>query len=62
MSTRRVLAGRYEVGEVIGYGTTADVHRGHDIRSGRSVAALRSAARGSSTTALARAPSITTRP
>jgi serine/threonine-protein kinase len=38
MSTQRVLAGRYSVGELIGFGATADVHRGHDIRSGRSVA------------------------
>lgn len=38
MSTRRVLNGRYAVGEVIGWGGMANVHRGRDLRSGRSVA------------------------
>ena len=38
MSTHRVLLGRYELGDVIGSGATADVHRARDIRSGRSVA------------------------
>ncbi|MCD4525020.1 protein kinase [Nocardioides sp. cx-173] len=38
MSTDRVIAGRYELGEVIGFGATAEVHRGRDTRSGRAVA------------------------
>lgn len=38
LSTRRVLNGRYAVGEVIGWGGMATVHRGRDLRSGRSVA------------------------
>lgn len=38
MDTDRVLAGRYAVGDVIGSGGMADVHRGHDIRLSRSVA------------------------
>jgi serine/threonine-protein kinase len=44
MRAGRVLAGRYMVGEVIGRGGMADVHVGHDTRTGRSVAikALRS--------------------
>ncbi|WP_162794460.1 protein kinase domain-containing protein [Nocardioides houyundeii] len=33
-----VIDGRYEVGDVIGWGATADVHRGHDVVSGRAVA------------------------
>lgn len=37
-ATDRVLAGRYEVGEVIGRGGTATVHLGRDLRSGRAVA------------------------
>jgi eukaryotic-like serine/threonine-protein kinase len=35
---RRVLHGRYEVGELIGSGATADVHRGRDLSTGRLVA------------------------
>lgn len=44
MSAGTVLAGRWTVGEVIGRGGMADVHVGHDTRTGRSVAikALRS--------------------
>jgi serine/threonine-protein kinase len=38
VSTGRVLAGRYTVGEVIGRGGMADVHMGRDTRTGRSVA------------------------
>ena len=38
MSSKRVLDGRYEVGELIGWGATADVHRGRDLHSGRPVA------------------------
>jgi serine/threonine-protein kinase len=38
MSRHRVLHGRYEVGDLIGFGATADVHRGRDIRTGRPVA------------------------
>lgn len=35
---RRILSGRYEVGELIGRGGMADVHRGTDSRLGRTVA------------------------
>ncbi len=35
---RRVLAGRYEVGELVGRGGMAEVHIGHDARLGRTVA------------------------
>ncbi|WP_182526542.1 protein kinase domain-containing protein [Nocardioides dongkuii] len=38
MSPPRVLGRRYEVGEVIGRGGMADVHLGHDLRSGGRVA------------------------
>ena len=34
----RILAGRYEVGELIGRGGMAEVHIGHDRRLGRTVA------------------------
>ncbi|WP_153398626.1 protein kinase domain-containing protein, partial [Ornithinicoccus halotolerans] len=34
----RVLGGRYEVGELIGRGGMAEVHVGHDLRLGRTVA------------------------
>ncbi|MFD6176521.1 MULTISPECIES: Stk1 family PASTA domain-containing Ser/Thr kinase [unclassified Isoptericola] len=37
-NTPRVLAGRYEVGELIGRGGMAEVHIGHDTRLGRTVA------------------------
>src|SRR5699024_5254524 len=33
-----VLGGRYEVGELVGRGGMADVHAGHDLRLGRTVA------------------------
>ena len=38
MSRHRVLHERYELGDVIGSGATADVHRARDTRSGRLVA------------------------
>ncbi|GAA0546860.1 protein kinase domain-containing protein [Actinomadura livida] len=38
MNADRVIDGRYEVGDVIGRGASAHVHRGRDLRSGRSVA------------------------
>jgi len=37
-SGSRILAGRYEVGELIGRGGMAEVHIGHDTRLGRTVA------------------------
>ncbi|RZS62670.1 serine/threonine-protein kinase [Xylanimonas ulmi] len=37
-NTPRVLAGRYEVGELLGRGGMAEVHIGHDARLGRTVA------------------------
>jgi serine/threonine-protein kinase len=36
--TPRILAGRYEVGELIGRGGMAEVHVGRDTRLGRTVA------------------------
>ncbi|MBC2934009.1 protein kinase domain-containing protein [Nocardioides sp. zg-1228] len=38
MIAESVVDGRYAVGDVIGRGATAEVHRGHDLRSGRPVA------------------------
>ncbi len=34
----RILGGRYEVGELLGYGGMAEVHQGRDLRLGRDVA------------------------
>src|SRR5690606_42077936 len=34
----RVLGGRYEVGDLVGRGGMAEVHVGHDLRLGRTVA------------------------
>src|SRR5436305_4910869 len=34
----RLLGGRYQVGELLGYGGMAEVHRGRDTRLGRDVA------------------------
>ncbi|MGE5765441.1 MAG: hypothetical protein ACM3ZF_16710, partial [Mycobacterium leprae] len=34
----RMLSGRYQLGEIVGYGGMAEVHRGRDIRLGREVA------------------------
>ncbi|MDQ1541164.1 MAG: eukaryotic-like serine/threonine-protein kinase, partial [Actinomycetota bacterium] len=38
MTEPRRLGDRYELGEVLGYGGMAEVHRGRDIRLGRDVA------------------------
>ena len=38
MTTPRLVGSRYELGELIGYGGMAEVHRGRDIRLGRDVA------------------------
>ncbi|GAB3671117.1 hypothetical protein GCM10027591_16820 [Zhihengliuella somnathii] len=38
MTAPQILDNRYEVGELIGRGGMADVHRGRDIRLGREVA------------------------
>ncbi len=38
MSAGRLLGDRYEVGELLGYGGMAEVHRGRDLRLGRDVA------------------------
>jgi serine/threonine-protein kinase len=38
VTTPRLLGGRYELGETLGYGGMAEVHRGRDTRLGREVA------------------------
>ena len=38
MTQGRLLGGRYQVGELLGYGGMAEVHRGRDLRLGRDVA------------------------
>ena len=38
MTTPRMLGSRYEIGDVLGYGGMAEVHRGRDVRLGREVA------------------------
>jgi eukaryotic-like serine/threonine-protein kinase len=38
MTAGHLLGGRYQVGELLGYGGMAEVHRGRDLRLGRDVA------------------------
>ena len=38
MTTPRLVGSRYELGELIGYGGMAEVHRGRDARLSRDVA------------------------
>jgi beta-lactam-binding protein with PASTA domain/predicted Ser/Thr protein kinase len=38
MTEPRLMGGRYELGELLGYGGMAEVHRGKDIRLGRDIA------------------------
>src|SRR5438067_10789123 len=38
MTQPRLLGGRYQVGDTLGYGGMAEVHHGRDVRLGREVA------------------------
>jgi beta-lactam-binding protein with PASTA domain/predicted Ser/Thr protein kinase len=38
MTTARLIGGRYEIGDLLGYGGMAEVHKGKDVRLGRDVA------------------------
>ncbi|HEX8096054.1 Stk1 family PASTA domain-containing Ser/Thr kinase [Jatrophihabitans sp.] len=38
MTAARLIGGRYEIGELLGYGGMAEVHKGKDVRLGRDIA------------------------
>jgi beta-lactam-binding protein with PASTA domain/predicted Ser/Thr protein kinase len=38
MTAARLVGGRYEIGELLGYGGMAEVHKGKDVRLGRDIA------------------------